>query len=148
MALTLSADELIMAFENHDSEVRHFLDRQTGEIIFVSDDYEVEDDNERIDENPDRYITIEPVPSHVSFEIMTDFLESLPEGAARRDLAWALNQRKPFRHFKSKLYNYLNLDKQWFRFHEQAFIKIIKEWLKDHKIEATVIPFYKSPPED
>ncbi|MBI5081975.1 MAG: hypothetical protein HZB17_11815, partial [Chloroflexi bacterium] len=80
--------------------------------------------------------------------IMANFVESLPEGNVRRDLAWAINQRKPFRHFKSKLYRHPNLDKQWFLFREQAFIEIIKKWLDDHKIEATVIPFHKSPPEN
>lgn len=148
MTLTLQADDLIMALEGNTYGLRHFLDRQTGEILFISDENEIEDDREQIDEDFERYAEIEPVPSHVSFEIMANFVESLPEGNVRRDLAWAINQRKPFRHFKSKLYRHPNLDKQWFRFREQAFIEIIKKWLDDHKIEATVIPFHKSPPEN
>ena len=142
MSLTLQADELIIAFENNDPVIRYFLDRETGETLFVSDLMDSEEIQERIDEDFERYAAIEPVPSHDSFQIMEDFVESLPEGAARRDLVSALNQRKPFRRFKDTLLAYPDLREQWFRFHEQAFIEIIKEWLKDHGIEATVIPFH------
>ncbi len=103
MSLTLPADELIIAFENHDSEIRYFLDRQTGEILFVSDLIESEDDRGCIDEDRGRYVEIESESSHVGFEIMANFVESLPEGGAWRDLSSALNQRKPFRRFKDTL---------------------------------------------
>lgn len=146
--LTLQADELITAFEGNNYGMHHFLDRQTGELLFISDDIPTEDVQERIDEDIERYAAIEPVPSHESFQIMENFVESLPGGKARRDLANAINQHKPFRRFKDTLLAYPDLREQWFRFHEQAFIEIIKEWLEDHKIEATVIPFHKSPPKD
>ena len=29
---------------------------------------------------PDRYLLIEPVPSSVGYEIMSDFVDTLPEG--------------------------------------------------------------------
>jgi hypothetical protein len=32
-ALTIRADELIMAFEDQGSEAKHFLDCQTGEVL-------------------------------------------------------------------------------------------------------------------
>ena len=141
--LTLRADDLIMAFEDSDWAMRHFFDRQTGEvlILFEAGLGDSEEVAEQIEAEPDRYVWIEPVPSSVGYEVMSDFVESLPESKVRRDLAHTLEQRKPFRRFKDALLNHPSIREDWFRFHEQAFIKIIEEWLDDHNIEATVVPF-------
>ncbi|OGR31097.1 MAG: hypothetical protein A2139_07955 [Desulfobacca sp. RBG_16_60_12] len=142
--LTIRADELIMAFEDQGSDMRHFFDRQTGEVLTGFEDMD-EEDALRLDAEPDRYLLIEPVPSWVGYEIMSDFVETLPEGEARRELARALQQRQPFRRFKDLLLSYPSVREDWFRFHEQAFMKIIKEWLDDHGVEATLVPFHAPP---
>ena len=139
--LTIRADELIMAFEGRGSDSRHFFDRQTGEVLTGFEDMD-EDDAARLDAEPDRYLLIEPVSSWVGYEIMSDFVETLPEGEAPRELARALQQRHPFRRFKDVLFSYPSVREDWFPFHEQAFMKIIKEWLDDHGVEATLVTFH------
>lgn len=144
-ALTICADELIMAFEDHNPTARHFFDRQTGEVVSIFEDTMDEEDTDPPDAEPDRYLLIEPVPSSVGYEVMGEFVETLPEGKARDELVRALQQSKPFRRFKDVLLNYPALREDWFRFHEQAFIDIIKEWLKDHGVEVTIVPFHAQP---
>ncbi len=39
-----------------------------------------------------------------------------------------------------KGWNDSSVQEDWFRFHEQAFIKIIKEWLEDNGVAATIVP--------
>ena len=143
--LTIRADELIMAFEDYGTGLRHFFHRQTGEVLPLFEEDMDEEDRERLDADPDRYLLIEPVPSWVGYEIMSDFVETLPEGKARCELAAALQQRLPFRRFKDVLLNYPSVREDWFRFHEQAVMKIIKEWLGDHGVEATLAPFHAPP---
>ena len=41
--LTIRADELIMAFEDYGTELQHFFDRQTGEVLTVFEDMDEED---------------------------------------------------------------------------------------------------------
>jgi hypothetical protein len=142
--LTIRADELIMAFEYHGSDLQHFFDRQTGEVLTGFEDMD-EEDKEPLDADPDRYLLIEPVPSWVGYEVMSDFVETLPEGKARRESARALQQKHPFRRFKDVLLNYPTVLEEWFRFHEQAFMKIIQEWLEDHGVEATLVPCQEQP---
>jgi hypothetical protein len=141
--LTIRADELIMAFEDAESEAQYFFDRQTGEVLStfedVMDEGEVAD---LLDSEPERFVPIDPVPSWVGYEIMSDFVEPLPECEVRRELAYALEKRRPFRRFKDVLLNYPEVQEDWFRFHEQAFIKIIQEWLDDNGLEVTLVPFY------
>ena len=67
---------------------------------------------------------------------MSDFVDTFPAGKARRELAAALQQKHPFRRFKDVLLNYPSVGEDWFRFHEQAFMKIIKEWLDDRGVEV------------
>jgi hypothetical protein len=138
--LTMRADELIMAFEDWSPDMQHFFDRYTGEVLTVFTDEMDKEDEERLEAAPDRYLLIEPVPSWRGFDFMSDFVETLPHSKARRELARALQQRHPFRRFKDVLLNYPSLREDWFRFHEQAFIKIIQEWLEDHGVEATLVP--------
>lgn len=142
--LCIRADELIMAFEGFGTEMQHFFDRQTGEVLTVFEDMD-EEDAERLDADPDRFLLIEPVPSYVGYEVMSDFVDTLPEGKVRRELARALQQRRPFRRFKDVLLNYPAVREEWFRFHEQAFMKIIQEWLDDHGVEATLVAFHAQP---
>jgi hypothetical protein len=142
--LTIRADELIMAFEDQESDLQHFFDSQTGEVLTVFEDMD-EEDAVRLGVEPDRYLLIEPVPSWVGYEIMSDFVETLPEGEALRELARALQQRHSFRRFKDVLLSYPSVREDWFRFHEQAFMKIIKEWLDDRGVEATIVPFHAPP---
>ena len=137
--LTIRADELIMAFEDYGTGLQHFFDRQTGEVLTVFEDMD-EEDAELLDADPDRFLLIEPVPSYVGYEVMSDFVDTLPEGQVPSELARALQQRHPFRRFKDVLLNYPAVREDWFRFHEQAFMKIIQEWLDDHGVEATVMP--------
>ena len=142
--LTIRADELIMAFEGFGTEMRHFFDRQTGEVLTVFEDMD-EEDAELLDADPDRYLLIEPVPSSVGYEVMSDFVDTLPEGKVLRELARALQQRHPFRRFKDVLLDYPTVREDWFRFHEQAFMRIIQEWLDDYGVEATVVPCQAQP---
>lgn len=143
--LTIRADELIMLFEGFETEMQHFFDRQTGEVLSLYHAEEVEEDRERIEADPDRYLRIEPVPSWVGYEIMCDFVEALPEGKVQQELARALERRKPFRGFKDVLLNYPQVREDWFRFHELSFIKIIQEWLEDNGVAATLVPFNPQP---
>jgi hypothetical protein len=136
--LNIQADELIMALENNDFTQQYHIDLQTGEIVFTSD----YTDNEYIpdlEDELDRYRLIDPVPSSVGFDVMSNFVDSLSPSEAREELAEALRRKRPFRNFKDTLINYPKLREQWFRFHEEAFIEIAKEWLKDHSIEATLV---------
>jgi len=143
--LTIRADELIMAFEDHGSSLQHFFDRQTGEVLSLFADTMEEADIGGPEADPDRYLLIEAVPSSVGYEVMSDFVDTLPEGKILWELQRALQQRHPFRRFKDVLLDYPAVREDWFRFHEQAFMKIIQEWLDDYGVEVTVVPFHAQP---
>ena len=99
----------------------------------------MEEDTKLLDTDRDRFLPIEAVPSSVAYEIMCDFVDSLPESKIQLELGRALQQRRPFRRFKDVLLNYPVVQENWFRFHERAFMKIIQKWLDDHGAEVTLV---------
>lgn len=146
--LKIDAEDLIMALEDHSYEVAHFLDLNTGEVlpVFMEMDFDENDEvKEQIDADPFRYRRIEPLPSSMAFNVMADFVETLPDSKASRHLANALQKRRPFRNFKDALLYYPELREEWFRFHDQQFMQLADEWLKDEGIEAELIRPIRAP---
>ncbi len=127
-----------MALEDHSLTARYFLDLQTGEILFVSDDITPQDELEQMDEEPDRYLYIEPLPSSEAFRIMEDFVDTLAAGPLQDNLIDALRRSHPFRHFKDALLPYPKVREQWFRFQDDAMDQIMRGWLADNQVEAVL----------
>jgi uncharacterized damage-inducible protein DinB len=141
--LSIDTEMLIMALENHNLEMRHVLDRKTGEIVIVPEGGLEDVDDElaaAMEEGPERFEHIEPLPSWQGYQIMADFVASLAESEAKRDLEGALQRRRPFRNFKEALSAYPDFRDQWFRFHEEAMRVFAEAWLRECGIEADLRP--------
>lgn len=137
--LVIDVDDLVMALEGQGVAVRNYLDLQTGEIMFLPDEDYMDTDeetHEKIDDDPDRYLEIDPWPSHVGWEVMSDFVESLRPGKIQDELERAISGRKPFRRFKDVLFDYPDTRDAWFAFQKEEFLQLARDWLKREGIEA------------
>ena len=137
--IRIDTDELMMALEDNSGMAEWYLDRKTGEVQCVSDALLGEEDEElsaRTEAEPERYVFIDPIPSSAGFETMADFVETVPDAAARRALERALAGRKPFRAFKDALLDYPAERENWFRFKDAAFRKHAEAWLADNGVGA------------
>ena len=128
-----------MALENHSDEMSFFLDRRTGEVfpVFESNE-ESDDDRARIDDDPDRFVAVDPLPSSVGWEVMAAFVELLPPGGPRAALGSALGARHPFRAFKDVLLAFPEQREAWFAFHDREWMRLAAEWLEHEGIDATL----------
>lgn len=140
--IPLDMDFLIMALESDPGFGQWFLDKDTGEIIPVSDyaDRDAAPTLEELEEKSDRYLSINPLPSGVGWDIMSDFVENLADPAVQKLLARALGGRKPFRSFKDELLVYPAIREQWFKYHEKRMREIAIEWLQDNEIDFVQKP--------
>jgi Uncharacterised protein family (UPF0158) len=160
--LRIDRGDLLLAMESHDSS--WYLDRQTGDVILRSDDFDDEldlgdelDDDVEPDEYADpgvaealaaisagspRYVAIDPVPSHRGFRIMEDFVATLPDGAVHRELSHALDRRRPFRSFKDALYGFPEVREAWYRSHERRMLEEARGWLEAEGIDAELVDRY------
>ncbi len=135
----IDAEELIIALENHSYEMRFFVDRSTGEVfpVFEGND-ESDADRDRIEAEPARFVAVDPIPSSVGWEVMAGFVESLPEGPPRTQLASSLRARHPFRAFKDMLSPHPELREEWHGFHHRELRRLAGEWLEGEGIDATL----------
>ena len=138
--ITLDTDRLVEALEDHDPLVHHYLDTQTGEIHRVNEMFESMEEQgdlyEQMEQDPERWITIDPVPSRDAFHTMETFVAALPESEARRTLEKALAWKKPFSNFRQALRDMPELREKWFAFHRETMLGAAKEWLQDAGVDA------------
>jgi hypothetical protein len=137
----IDLDEFVFALEWQSDETASYLDVETGQIVRVSDLFDDADERlrEQIEENPKRYRYIEPISSDEGFRIMASFVDSLPQGEARKVLAKSLQRRSPFRNFKDDLYEFDDVQKQWYKFHNGQLERMAKEWLEAEEIDAELV---------
>ena len=141
--LKINMDELIFALEDQSYETEHFLDLKTGEtVMLVDSDFIDEDDDlrESIENEPERYLFIDPVNSGESYQIMEDFLNQLScNDEVISDLQNALYHSKSFKRFKDALSNYPEIREDWFKFHNQEMKETAKRWLEYNDIDAELL---------
>jgi hypothetical protein len=130
------ADEL-------DSGMKCFYNYKSGELKTVinfdswigADEEPWEEDIKEIEENWDNYIEFEDLTTHASFEIMTDFAESIDNVELQEKLIDALNKSHPFRNFKWQIDNSGDYRQEWFNFKKTRYINWIKDQIRDNNID-------------
>lgn len=141
--IKIDADELMMAMENHGGSLSYYLDTETGKIRLKSEDWGLpeEDDDlaQRLEEEPDRYVAIEPLSSRDGYRMMEDFVDSLPEGEERRILQQALSWKKPFSNFKSAIADMGPLREQWFKHRDRRMQQEMQDWFAYHELDAELV---------
>lgn len=133
---------LLNAIEDHCGFTHYYLDRETGEIIFQSE-HRCTDD---IDGPPDadgpfpredateRFVPIEPMDGRRGVEIMTGFINSLPDGAAAARFSAAMTTRAPYRNFKDALRDHHEIEEKWRGEFREKIRVVAVEWLHYNNI--------------
>lgn len=68
------------------------------------------------------------------YSMMEDFVYEHTNGIAQEQLEHAMQGRGAFRRFKDKLYD-LNLEQQWYKFRDEAYEKIARDWCEKYNID-------------
>ena len=130
-----------------------FLDRESGETIFATDEEmrAVEDgddedtvewtDEEQVDllraiiaDTSDRFV---PLPDRFEvheWDIMRRFAESVDDDKKARELEKAIHGSKAFRRFKDTI-NDLGIQEDWYAFRKVWLTDLMRAWCEEHNIE-------------
>jgi hypothetical protein len=155
--MTTSAvlDDLIDALEAQSDSLFPFLDRETGEVVLISDESLslAEAEPEQIDllpdwqkeefelavliETTDRYLRL-PTPFDVhEWNIMAEFCRQVRRDDIREKLLGVIHGNQAFRRFKDQIATH-NLWKEWNGFRRQALAEIVRDWCEEEGIVLTV----------
>jgi Uncharacterised protein family (UPF0158) len=141
MAILIPSDKLKEIAQDLEAGLLCWYHIPTREVLSVPDrmksfdiDEEIwEDTFNEIDEKMHECIAFEGPDSREEFKIMESFAENeVSDSKIRSRLIYALNQRKPFMHFKSAIHYESDYLKAWYAYKSQWYMDHVQELLSYH----------------
>jgi len=136
--ISLTKDQIKEIAEQLDCGMRCYINKETGAIQttpdfdnWYTDDELWTDILNELEENWDKYVEIERMESHDSFDLMADFAASVDSRELRDSLINALNKKHPFRNFKWVADNSGKYRQKWFDFKNQRLIEWVEKKLDE-----------------
>jgi hypothetical protein len=156
-------DDLIDALEMQSDSLYAFLDRETGEVEEISEEFlslaDAEPDEidllpdwqkevaklaNRI-QNTDRYLALPSQFDVHEWNIMNDFCLEQKRQDIRERLLGSIHGSHAFRRFKDQIADH-NLWDEWNRYRRHAFAEILRDWSEENGITLTVRPERQAQP--
>lgn len=151
MATRVKLRDVIDAMDLPNQDWQSYLNRDTGEIVTVTDeDRDLADADVDPEELPDwqrqafaknreafesnRFLLLPGSFEIHEWSIMERFGQERSSVRQRDELLDSLHGRGAFRMFKSAIRRLL-IEEEWYRFRDSAFEEIAKEWLESNGIE-------------
>lgn len=108
-------------------EIKAILDFDSG---FYDDEEFVQKEAEEFKQNSEDYFEFTKLNSNESYQIMTDFSESVDNYDLQDKLIRALNKPKPFRNFKRLIDSSGEYRELWFEFKQKRYIEYLKQQME------------------
>jgi hypothetical protein len=115
----------------------------TGELESIPDElkghagYEEQfwrESNRKVKTKRKQYICFEAMDGSESFNVMETFVLRMEDEATRRRFEDAIAFKKPFQNFKQLLYQYPELQQQWYLFKEEQYIQWVQQQLEAYNL--------------
>jgi len=138
--LPVDLDELALALESYDSGydlAAYWFDTGTGDVLLVTKDLE-EDQQLRdqiAEDDSGRFVRIGSIDSRAGFQMMEDFVRTLPASRLRDKLESSLHGPRPFRRFEDSV-NDEDVREEWYAFRNEAVRRSAIAWLADLGIQV------------
>lgn len=131
-------DELIDAFLNEDPQLIFFLDRETGEIFFVPDDYEDEAFWQQINANSDQFLQIPGFDYDQERLLLHEFIKSLPDKGLKAVLERTFAGKSSYGKVEEILSFYPDELETYYALKDEMINNKIRSWLEEHDIYSSV----------
>jgi len=134
---SIDQDMLGVAMEDSNAANAYYLNTQTGEVVFFSEYDDVSEEREKQVEEIEtssHYILIERIPTHVAYQWMEDFVDSIvapKDKQVAEKLSIALMGKGAFRRFKDVLRVVGDTwVQEWYNWRDQRLEEAMKEWFE------------------
>ncbi|GHO76945.1 hypothetical protein KSD_47160 [Ktedonobacter sp. SOSP1-85] len=133
----IDMEMLEVAMEDSNLTNTYYLNTQTGEVLFLSEDDDMEKQEQLAEEieGSNDYVRIERIPSSEAYQWMNSFVEEIvapKDQRAAQKLSAALQGKGAFRRFKNTLYT---LGEQWtqtwYDWRDQQLKEAMEAWLRE-----------------
>lgn len=127
-------DELIEAFQNQNEELIYFLDRGTGEVFFVPDDYEDESFWQEMEANSDQFLQVPGFDYDQERLLLHEFIKKLPDDNLRPLLERTFSGKNPYGKIDEILSFYPDELENYYALKDEMLNSRIRTWLEEHDI--------------
>ena len=135
--MNIKLSTLTEAMDSVLEEATQEYDKATGEIHFIYDGMVDGEINQELEEyicKSDDFIALPEKYEINDYEIMREFIYTLPNGRMQDNLLNAISGRGAFRRFREVLDDYGKTEK-WYAYKEAAYEQIAREWAERYGIE-------------
>ncbi|RJP77184.1 MAG: hypothetical protein C4524_08655 [Candidatus Zixiibacteriota bacterium] len=158
MSAIVSLPEVVDALQSQSDLVSAHLNPRTGEI-FTWAEFEIMDPEEesldlesmadwlradvlKVREvlQSDEWLQLPSQHEIHEYRMMENFCESVPDPERRNLLLLTIQGKGAFGRFKAAIQR-MNLQDEWYRYHDREYERIAEDWLNFHGI-----PFHRNPP--
>jgi hypothetical protein len=145
--LPINMRELCWGLDDSSLAIDRYVDLETGNIVeqIEFDDIYLDENGEEveledpvlemIEDNPERFAYIDPLPSFESYKHMEAFIPTVQDIHLKEMLAVAIDGKGAFRRFKDVLCRYPEEEYRWLRFKEQKMTEVAMEFLDSIGVE-------------
>lgn len=156
MPARVKLSAILEALEMQGDEVHAFLDRQTGEVVVLSDEeLRAAEDGDDTSDYPDwqkedlkqaslvnaddgsRFVALPDRFEINEWEMMRDFALSVEDEAVSVALLGAIQGRGAFRYFKEQVRE-RGLAENWYEFRAGRYRQIALDWCEEHGFELDI----------
>jgi uncharacterized protein UPF0158 len=134
-------DELIDAFLNTDPDLIFFLDRASGEIFSVPDDYDDKAFWQEIESGSGKYIQIPGADYEQERILLQEFIKNLPDGSLRSLLERTFAGKSSYGKVEEILSFYPDELETYFALKDEMIHNLIRSWLEEHDIYPPTADF-------
>ena len=118
------------------NNTRSLINLETLQVEFHldKDSYDVtgvEEMDEEILEDSQKYLLVETIGSREAFTVMEEFVQTVKDKQMQQRLTNAINGKKPFAHF-NHLVHTTDVRERWFEFKGKAYAEMAKAWIEHH----------------
>jgi hypothetical protein len=136
--MKVKLNDVLEALDFVNDETQYYYNMKTEQIVMLMDGMNDEEDaalREDIDENYEDYIVLPGKYEINEYAMMENFIDELNEEDRQERLYSAIRSKGAFRRFKDSLFD-LGLEKNWYQFRDDAYLKIATKWCEKNNIET------------
>ena len=133
--MKVKLSDIIVAIEMANQYSESFLDRETGEIVWISEMAMTSDEQEEAYEQLDEH-GFYRLPSTFDireYDMMEEFIYSLPEPLQNK-LEQVIRGKGAFRRFKNTI-RYLGIEDEWYQYQASEYRRKAIEWCEEFELE-------------
>ena len=136
--MKVKLDDIVIAIRDVNEATSNFYDREEQQIITLDYFGNSSEENQKlanmIENDSERYLSFPSQDEIRPYDMMEDFIETLPPGKAEEKLAEAIIGKGAFRRFKDTLYD-LDLSDSWYKFQDEAYRQLAIDWCEENNLE-------------